>query len=67
MDLKIPANSQSGQKMRLKGRGMPGSPEGSQYVILQIQVPKAETDQAKAVYEDMAKTMPFNPRTSLGV
>lgn len=66
VDLKIPANSQSGQKMRLKGRGMPGEPAGDQYVILQIHV-LANTDEAKAFYQEMAKTMPFNPRTSLGV
>jgi curved DNA-binding protein len=65
--LKIPANAQSGQKLRLKGRGLPGSPLGDQYVTLQIITPKAETDEAKALYQQMAKTMPFNPREKLGV
>lgn len=67
VNLKIPAQAQSGQKMRLKGRGLPGSPPGDQYVILQIQVPQSNTQEKKAYYEEMAKLMPFNPRENLGV
>lgn len=67
VSLKIPANSQSGQQLRLKGRGLPGDPAGDQYVILQIHVPPADTEKAKALYEEMANTMAFNPRKSLGV
>ncbi len=67
VNLKIPSHAQSGQKMRLKGRGLPGEPVGDQYVILQIQTPAANTEQTKALYEEMAKQMPFNPRQGLGV
>jgi curved DNA-binding protein len=67
VNLKIPVNSQSGQKMRLKGRGMKGETPGDQYVILQIQAPKATTEKEKTIYEEMAKAMPFNPREGLGV
>lgn len=62
VDLKIPANSQSGQKLRLKGRGMPGKHLGDQYVILQIVIPKADTSEKQAYYKKMAEMMPFNPR-----
>lgn len=63
VDLKIAPNSQAGQKLRLKGRGMPSkAAPGDQYVLLQILTPPANTDKQKALYEQMAKEMPFNPR-----
>lgn len=67
VSVKIPPVSQSGKKMRLKGRGMPGNPSGDQYIIFQIQVPEPQNEQDKALFEEMAKTMPFNPRKNLGV
>lgn len=61
--LKLAPGSQAGQKLRLKGRGMPGKPTaGDQYVILQVLIPSAQTDEQKALYEKMAEIMPFNPR-----
>ena len=61
--LKLTPNSQAGQKLRLKGRGMPGKPQtGDQYAILQIQTPPAQTDEQKKIYEKMGQVMPFNPR-----
>lgn len=63
VDLKIAAGSQAGQKLRLKGRGLPHKRHpGDQYVLLQIVTPPAKTDADKALYEKMAQTMPFNPR-----
>lgn len=67
VNLKIPAAAQSEQKLRLKDRGMPGHPPGDQYVILEIRIPEAKTDQDKALYQEMAQQMPFNPRERLGV
>ncbi|GAB4279148.1 MAG: DnaJ C-terminal domain-containing protein [Methylomicrobium sp.] len=67
VDLKIPAGSQTGHKLRLKGRGLPGNPPGDQYAVLKIIVPAAETSAQKALYEQMARTMPMNPRAGLGV
>ncbi|MDR3492539.1 MAG: DnaJ C-terminal domain-containing protein [Gammaproteobacteria bacterium] len=67
VDLKIPAGSQAGQKMRLKGRGLPGNPAGDQYVILKIVIPQPTTEAAKELYKKMAEEMPFNPREKMGV
>lgn len=39
IDLKIPPGSQGGQKLRIKNRGLPGSPPGNQYVLLKIITP----------------------------
>lgn len=61
--LKLNPDSQSGQKLRLKGRGMPGKPAaGDQYAVLQIQTPAPHSDDQKRIYKEMADAMPFNPR-----
>lgn len=62
VDLKIPAGARAGQKLRLRGRGLPGDPPGDQYVVLRIVLPPADTDTAKAFYTDMAERFPFDPR-----
>ena len=67
VELKIPAASHSGTKLRLKGRGIPASPVGDFYVILQVSLPPAQDEKAKAAYAAMAAALPFNPRASLGV
>ena len=60
----LPAHSQTGQKIRLKGRGLPGSVPGDQYVTLAIYTPPPKNDEQKALYERMKNDMPFNPRKS---
>jgi curved DNA-binding protein len=61
--LKLSPDSQAGQKLRLKGRGLPGKPDaGDQYAILKIEVPPPKTDEQRQLYQKMAETMPFNPR-----
>jgi len=67
VDLKIPAGSHAGSKLRLKGRGIPAAPPGDFYVVLQIVLPPANDQNAKDAYAAMAAAMPFNPRASLGV
>ena len=68
VDLNIAAGARSGQKLRLKGRGLAaaGEPPGDQYAVLQIMTPAADTPARKALYEKMAREMPFNPRAHLG-
>ncbi|EKD70893.1 MAG: hypothetical protein ACD_46C00342G0004 [uncultured bacterium] len=61
--LKLQARAQSGQKLRLKGRGMPTKhAAGDQYVIVQIQTPPAQTEESRQLYEKMSQIMPYNPR-----
>jgi curved DNA-binding protein len=67
VDLKVPAASHAGTKLRLKGRGIPASPPGDFYVVLQIALPAAGDEKAKAAYAAMAAALPFNPRATLGV
>jgi curved DNA-binding protein len=65
VDLRIPANAKAGQKLRLKGRGLPGPTPGDQYVVLKIVLPPADSAEARALYEKMQKEMPFDPRAEL--
>jgi len=67
VDVTIPAGSQTGRKLRLKGRGLPGDPSGDQYIVLQIVTPRADSDAARALYERMAREMAFDPRADMGV
>ncbi len=55
VDLKVPAESDAGRKLRLRGRGLPGNPDGDQIVELEIIAP-APTDEAqKKAYKALAK------------
>ncbi|MEE9158690.1 MAG: DnaJ C-terminal domain-containing protein [Gammaproteobacteria bacterium] len=67
VDMKIPKGSQAGDRLRLKGRGLPGKPPGDQYVLLRIVTPPAATKAAEAAYQKMAQELPFNPRPDMGV
>lgn len=50
VELAIPAGSDSGRKLRLRGRGMPGTPAGDQIVELVVTTPKPTTDDQRAAY-----------------
>lgn len=63
VDMRIPPGSQSGRKLRLKGRGMPGTPPGDQLVELSIRVPVPETKAQRSAYEALqAQFKAFDPR-----
>jgi curved DNA-binding protein len=63
VQLTVPKGSAAGRRLRLKGRGLPGKNPGDLYAVLQIVVPKADSDAARAAYENLAKTFAgFDPR-----
>jgi curved DNA-binding protein len=65
VDLRIPAGSQSGRKLRLKGRGMAGATEpGDQLVELSIRTPPASDEAQREAYEALQKAFAgFDPRS----
>jgi len=65
VDLKIPPNSQSGKKLRLKGRGIPAKTPGDLYVVLQIVLPPANDEEARELYRQMHEAFDFNPRARM--
>lgn len=65
VSLRIPEGSQSGRKMRLREKGLPGLPPGDQYVVLEIQTPPASKDTERRSYESMRDAFPdFRPRAA---
>ncbi len=67
LDLKVPAGSNTGKKMRLKGKGIPAREPGDFYVVLKVMTPPAENDEQRRLYEEMAQKFHYNPRSALGV
>jgi curved DNA-binding protein len=66
--LTVPAGSSSGQKLRLKGQGVPasgGKPAGDLFVILKIVVPKAIDEASRKLIEEFARRNSYNPRAGL--
>ena len=59
VELTVPAGAQSGQKLRLRGRGFPG---GDQFVIIKLVTPAAQSAQAKEAYGRMKREFNFDPR-----
>ena len=58
----VPPGSQSGRKLRLRGRGIPGNPAGDLYRLLDVVLPRADSARAKELYQTMARELAFNPR-----
>lgn len=65
VDVRIPAGTPSGRKLRMKGLGIPGKPPGDIFVVPQIVLPPAETEAAKALYRKMEAELAFDPRSKL--
>jgi len=65
VDMTVPAGSRGGQKLRLKGRGLPGKPAGDLYAVLRVAVPPADNDRARALYRQMREELDFDPRAGL--
>ncbi len=69
VELKIPAGSTTGRKLRLKGRGIPGkTTPGDFFAVLRAESPPAVDEADKAFYRQMAEQFKsYNPRARLGV
>lgn len=67
--LKIPQGTQSGQKLRLREKGVPSAVHegrrGDQIVEVRIVVPKVQDERSKEILREFAKLNPENPREEL--
>ena len=67
----VPPGSQTGRKLRLKGRGIPGyasgQPAGDLYLVLEVILPPAASPRARELYQAMARELAFNPRAGIRV
>ncbi|HEX5235842.1 MAG TPA: J domain-containing protein [Silvibacterium sp.] len=67
--LKIPPGTQSGQKLRMRERGVPSSAHegkrGDQIVTVEITVPKVQDERSKEILREFAKLNPESPREAM--
>ena len=67
--LKIPPGTQTGQKLRLREKGVPSASRegvrGDQIVEVKIVVPKVQDERSKEILRELAKLNPEDPRASL--
>lgn len=62
--IRLPAGTQTGQKLRVRGRGLPqrgGSP-GDLLVVARVEVPTHITERERGLWEQLARDSSFNPR-----
>jgi len=64
VNIKIPPGTQNGQKLRVRGRGLPqrGGGAGDLIVVSRIEVPQKITDAERKLWEKLAADSKFNPR-----
>jgi curved DNA-binding protein len=64
VEMKLPAGARAGQRLRLRGRGLPGPTPGDQYVVLKIVLPP-DSPQSRDFFARMKQELPFDPRADL--
>ena len=64
VSLNIAPGTQSGQKLRLRGKGLPkkGGKQGDQFAEIRIFLPVELTDEEKELFERLAEVSTFDPR-----
>ena len=64
VDMKLPVGARAGQRLRLRGRGLPGPTPGDQYVVLRIVLPP-DSPEAREFFARMKSELAFDPRAEL--
>lgn len=65
VELRIPAGSQSGRRLRLRGKGLPGVEPGDLFLEIDLVLPPADSAAARKLYAQMAREMRFDPRSEM--
>ena len=60
--VRIPKGAQSGNQLRVRGKGIPSEPPGDLMLTIEVMLPPADTPKAQAFYEQMARELAFDPR-----
>ena len=65
IQLSIPANSQTGQRLRIKGKGLLSKKvQGDLFAVLKIVVPTSQDEASKKLWVELAEQNNFDPRAS---
>lgn len=64
ISIRIPPGTQAGQKLRVRGRGLPerGGGRGDLIVVTRVEVPKTVTDRERELWERLRRESHFDPR-----
>ena len=64
VNIKIPPGTQSGQRLRVRGRGLPmrGGGKGDLMVVVKVAVPDKVSDRERELWDQLARESKFNPR-----
>jgi curved DNA-binding protein len=64
VNIRIPPGTQNGQKLRLRGRGLPrrAGGNGDLIVVTRIEVPQRITESERKLWEQLARESRFQPR-----
>jgi curved DNA-binding protein len=63
VSIKIPAGTQTGQRLRVRGRGLgKEGTRGDLFVVARVQVPDKITDAERNLWEQLGKESSFKPR-----
>jgi curved DNA-binding protein len=63
--VRIPAGTNNGQRIRVRGRGLPKGQSGERgdlYVVVNVQIPQQLTEEERALWEKLRQASRFNPR-----
>jgi len=61
--LTVSPNSQTGQRLRIKGKGLKSRDgQGNLYAVLKVVMPDSTTGETRALWQQLAEKTPFNPR-----
>lgn len=65
INLNIPANSQSGQRLRVKGKGLPlrDGTRGDLFAVLKVVMPKTLSEEEQQLWRQLADKAAFDPRS----
>src|SRR6266704_3588868 len=64
VNIRIPPGTQAGQKLRVRGRGLPqrGGDSGDLIVVTSVEVPSSVRESERKLWEQLARESKFNPR-----
>jgi curved DNA-binding protein len=64
INLTVSPNSQSGKKLRIKGKGLKGKTvTGDLFAILKVVMPPTANEKTKALWQELSTTASFDPRS----
>jgi curved DNA-binding protein len=65
VNIKVPPGTQSGQKLRVRGRGLPvrDGGRGDLFVVIGITLPAKVSDAERKLWEQLSRESKFNPRS----